>query len=120
MSRLYIAEKPSLGRAIATVLPKPHKNNNGYIEVGNGDIVTWCIGHLLEQVEPDAYDERYKKWNLADLPIVPEKWQLIPRKAAKQQLAVIKKLAKSATEIVHAGDPDRVLLRSFYGIHLLQ
>ncbi|NVP00446.1 DNA topoisomerase III, partial [Photobacterium damselae subsp. damselae] len=45
---------------------------------------------------------------------------LIPRKAAKQQLAVIKKLAKSATEIVHAGDPDRVLLRSFYGIHLLQ
>lgn len=61
-----------------------------------------------------------KKWNLADLPIVPEKWQLIPRKAAKQQLAVIKKLAKSATEIVHAGDPDRVLLRSFYGIHLLQ
>ncbi|HIF9177254.1 TPA: DNA topoisomerase III [Photobacterium damselae] len=107
MSRLYIAEKPSLGRAIATVLPKPHKNNNGYIEVGNGDIVTWCIGHLLEQVEPDAYDERYKKWNLADLPIVPEKWQLIPRKAAKQQLAVIKKLAKSATEIVHAGDPDR-------------
>ncbi|WP_416351520.1 DNA topoisomerase III, partial [Photobacterium damselae] len=78
MSRLYIAEKPSLGRAIATVLPKPHKNNNGYIEVGNGDIVTWCIGHLLEQVEPDAYDERYKKWNLADLPIVPEKWVVTP------------------------------------------
>ncbi|KJF95446.1 DNA topoisomerase III [Photobacterium angustum] len=107
MSRLYIAEKPSLGRAIAAVLPRPHKNNNGYIEVGNGDIVTWCIGHLLEQVEPDAYNERYKKWNLNDLPIIPEKWQLIPRKAAKQQLAVIKKLAKSASEIVHAGDPDR-------------
>ncbi|WP_422766768.1 DNA topoisomerase III [Photobacterium leiognathi subsp. mandapamensis] len=107
MSRLYIAEKPSLGRAIAAVLPRPHKNNNGYIEVGNGDIVTWCIGHLLEQVEPDAYDARYKKWNLDDLPIIPQKWQLIPRKAAKQQLAVIKKLAKSATEIVHAGDPDR-------------
>lgn len=42
MTRLYIAEKPSLGRAIAAVLPRPHKNNNGYIEVGNGDIVTWC------------------------------------------------------------------------------
>ncbi|WP_305845683.1 DNA topoisomerase III [Photobacterium kishitanii] len=107
MSCLYIAEKPSLGRAIAAVLPRPHKNNTGYIEVGNGDIVTWCIGHLLEQVEPDAYDARYKKWHLEDLPIVPQQWQLIPRKAAKQQLAVIKKLAKTATSVVHAGDPDR-------------
>ncbi|PSU62592.1 DNA topoisomerase III [Photobacterium phosphoreum] len=107
MSCLYIAEKPSLGRAIAAVLPRPHKNNTGYIEVGNGDIVTWCIGHLLEQVEPDAYDARYKKWHLDDLPIVPQQWQLIPRQAAKQQLAVIKKLAKTATSVVHAGDPDR-------------
>ncbi|MDX1303747.1 DNA topoisomerase III [Photobacterium sp.] len=107
MTRLYIAEKPSLGRAIAAVLPRPHKNNNGYIETGNGDIVTWCIGHLLEQVEPDAYDEKYKKWNMADLPIIPEQWQLVARKSAKQQLAVIRKLAKLATEVVHAGDPDR-------------
>ena len=74
----------------------------------------------MEQVEPDAYDARYKKWHLDDLPIVPEQWLLTPRKAAKQQLAVIKKLAKTATSVVHAGDPDRVLLRSFYGIHLLQ
>lgn len=107
MTRLYIAEKPSLGRAIAAVLPRPHKNNNGYIETGNGDIVTWCIGHLLEQVEPDAYDEKYKKWNMTDLPIIPEQWQLSPRKSAKQQLAVVRKLAKQATDIVHAGDPDR-------------
>jgi DNA topoisomerase-3 len=107
MTRLYIAEKPSLGRAIAAVLPRPHKNNNGYIETGNGDIVTWCIGHLLEQVEPDAYDEKYKKWNMADLPIIPDQWQLSPRKSAKQQLAVVRKLAKQATDIVHAGDPDR-------------
>lgn len=110
MSCLYIAEKPSLGRAIAAVLPRPHKNNTGYIEVGNGDIVTWCIGHLLEQVEPDAYDARYKKWHLDDLPIVPQQWQLIPRQAAKQQLAVIKKLAKTATSVVHAGDPDAVTI----------
>ncbi|MGF1683362.1 DNA topoisomerase III [Photobacterium minamisatsumaniensis] len=107
MTCLYIAEKPSLGRAIAAVLPRPHKNQNGYIEVGNGDIVTWCIGHLLEQVEPDAYDEKYKKWNLADLPIVPEQWQLSPRKSAKQQLAVVRKLCKQASDVVHAGDPDR-------------
>ncbi|OAN13613.1 DNA topoisomerase III [Photobacterium jeanii] len=107
MPRLFIAEKPSLGRAIAAVLPRPHKNNQGYIETADGDIVTWCIGHLLEQVEPDAYDEKYKKWNMGDLPIVPQQWQLVPRKSAKQQLAVVKKLAKQATDIVHAGDPDR-------------
>ncbi|KKD01356.1 DNA topoisomerase III [Photobacterium halotolerans] len=107
MTRLYIAEKPSLGRAIAAVLPRPHKNHQGYIEVANGDIVTWCIGHLLEQVEPDAYDPRYKKWNLDDLPIIPEQWQLAPRKSAKQQLSVVRKLVKQADEVIHAGDPDR-------------
>ncbi|MCF7354205.1 DNA topoisomerase III [Vibrio sp. CK2-1] len=107
MVRLFIAEKPSLGRAIASALPKPHKNEQGYIRCGNGDIVTWCIGHLLEQVEPDAYDDRYKKWNLADLPIIPEQWQLRPRAAAKKQLSVIKQLFKQKPDLVNAGDPDR-------------
>ncbi|WP_060982265.1 DNA topoisomerase III [Vibrio splendidus] len=107
MSRLIIAEKPSLGRAIAAALPNPQKKDQGFIKCGNGDVVTWCIGHLLEQVEPDAYDDRYKKWNLADLPIVPEQWQLRPRKTSSKQLTVIRKLLKEATQIVHAGDPDR-------------
>ncbi|PMM05814.1 DNA topoisomerase III [Vibrio kanaloae] len=107
MSRLIIAEKPSLGRAIAAALPNPQKEDQGFIKCGNGDVVTWCIGHLLEQVEPDAYDDRYKKWNLADLPIVPEQWQLRPRKTSSKQLTVIRKLLKDATQIVHAGDPDR-------------
>ncbi|GAB2655822.1 DNA topoisomerase III [Vibrio panuliri] len=107
MSRLFIAEKPSLGRAIANALPKPHKNEQGFIRCGNGDIVTWCIGHLLEQVEPDVYDERYKKWNLNDLPIVPEQWQLRPRKSASKQLSVVRKLLKESEQIIHAGDPDR-------------
>ena len=107
MSRLFIAEKPSLARAIADALPKPHKKDQGFITCGNGDIVTWCIGHLLEQVEPDAYDERYKKWNLADLPIIPEQWQLRPKKTASKQLTVIKKLVKQAGQLIHAGDPDR-------------
>lgn len=107
MSRLFIAEKPSLGRAIAAALSGPKKNEQGYIRCGNGDVVTWCIGHLLEQVEPDAYDERYKKWNLLDLPIVPQQWQLRPRKSASKQLTVVKKLLKESTQIVHAGDPDR-------------
>lgn len=107
MSRLIIAEKPSLGRAIAAALPNPQKKGEGFIQCGNGDVVTWCIGHLLEQVEPDAYEERYKKWNLVDLPIVPEQWQLRPRKSSSKQLTVIRKLLKDAKQIVHAGDPDR-------------
>ncbi|ROV61948.1 DNA topoisomerase III [Vibrio ponticus] len=107
MSRLFIAEKPSLGRAIAAALPGPKKNEQGFIRCGNGDVVTWCIGHLLEQVEPDVYDERYKKWNLNDLPIVPEQWQLRPRKSASKQLTVVRKLLKESAQIIHAGDPDR-------------
>lgn len=107
MTRLFIAEKPSLARAIADALPKPHKKEQGCIRCANGDIVTWCIGHLLEQVEPDAYDERYKKWNMADLPIIPQQWQLRPRKSSSQQLTVVRKLLKEATQIIHAGDPDR-------------
>ncbi len=107
MSRVFIAEKPSLGRAIAAALPRPHRSHDGYIEVGNGDMVTWCIGHLLQQVPPDAYDERYKRWSLEDLPIVPGKWRLAPRSSARKQLAVIRKLLKGAPALVHAGDPDR-------------
>lgn len=104
---LYIAEKPSLGRAIAGALPKPHKNHKTHIEVGNGDIVTWCIGHILEQAEPDAYDEKYKKWQLADLPIIPNEWILKPKYQTRSQLAVIRKLVKQAKQLIHAGDPDR-------------
>lgn len=105
--RLFIAEKPSLGRAIAEVLPKPHRKGDGYIECGNGQVVTWCIGHLLEQAQPDAYDSRYARWNLSDLPIVPEKWQLQPRASVTKQINVIKRLLAEASEVIHAGDPDR-------------
>ncbi|PKH26870.1 DNA topoisomerase III [Enterobacterales bacterium CwR94] len=105
--RLFIAEKPSLARAIADVLPKPHRRGDGYIQCGNDQMVTWCVGHLLEQVEPDKYDPRYARWNLADLPIIPEKWQLQPRPSVAKQLNVIKDLLGRATEVVHAGDPDR-------------
>ncbi|ORT49436.1 DNA topoisomerase III [Vibrio sp. qd031] len=107
MTRLYIAEKPSLGRAIADALPKPHSKQNGYIQCADGSVVTWCIGHLLEQADPDEYDSRYKKWNSADLPIVPDQWILKPRKSSSKQLTVVKKLIKSSSEIIHAGDPDR-------------
>jgi DNA topoisomerase-3 len=105
--KLYIAEKPSLGRAIAAALPKPHKKQNGYIELGNGDVVSWCIGHILEQAEPESYDVEFKKWRAEHLPIIPDQWQLKPKAQTKAQLAVLRKLVKSASQIVHAGDPDR-------------
>jgi DNA topoisomerase-3 len=107
MSRLFIAEKPSLARAIAAALPSPQKKGEGFIKCSNGDVVTWCIGHLLEQVEPDVYDEKYKRWSLEDLPIVPQQWKLKPRKSASKQLTVIRTLLKEFDSIVHAGDPDR-------------
>ena len=105
--KLYIAEKPSLGRAIADALPKPHKKHDGYIEVANGDCVSWCIGHLLEQAEPDDYNAQFKKWRFDDLPIVPEQWQLKAKSKTRKQLSVLKKLIKQAAQLVHAGDPDR-------------
>lgn len=105
--RLFIAEKPSLARAIADVLPQPHRRQDGYIACGNDQVVTWCIGHLLEQAEPDQYDARFARWSLSDLPIIPEKWQLKPRDAVTKQLNVIKQLLLKADEVIHAGDPDR-------------
>lgn len=105
--KLYIAEKPSLGRAIADVLPRPHKKQQGCIELANGDVVSWCIGHLLEQAEPDAYNDAFKSWKLEHLPIVPQEWQLKAKSQTRSQLTVLRKLVKQADQIVHAGDPDR-------------
>ncbi|WP_353802895.1 toprim domain-containing protein, partial [Shigella sonnei] len=85
----------------------PHKKHDGYIEVANGDCVSWCIGHLLEQAEPDDYNEKYKKWRFDDLPIIPEQWQLKAKTKTRKQLTVLKKLIKQADQLVHAGDPDR-------------
>lgn len=104
---LYIAEKPSLGRAIADVLPKPHKKGDGFIEAANGNCVSWCVGHLLEQAEPDAYNPEFKAWKFEHLPIVPDKWQLTPKAATRSQLTVLKRLVKQASMLVNAGDPDR-------------
>jgi DNA topoisomerase-3 len=109
--KLYIAEKPSLGRAIAdgltSLLNKPHRKQQGYIELANGDVVSWCIGHLLEQAEPDAYNAAYKSWKLEHLPIVPQEWQLKAKSQTRSQLTVLRKLVRQADQIVHAGDPDR-------------
>ncbi|MDF3917612.1 DNA topoisomerase III [Salinicola salarius] len=104
--RLIVAEKPSLARAIADALPVKATRRDGYLEAGD-TVVSWCLGHLLEQAPPERYDPRYKQWRLDDLPIIPQRWQLVPRSQARSQLAVLRKLIKSADSVVHAGDPDR-------------
>lgn len=108
--RLYIAEKPSLGRAIAAALPGPVQKGPGWLRCGEGEqacVVSWCIGHLLEPAEPARYDTRWKHWRLQDLPVFPEQWQLMPRPEVAQQLKVLMSLIRKATLIYHAGDPDR-------------
>ncbi|QTF94192.1 DNA topoisomerase III [Halomonas sp. BM-2019] len=104
--RLIIAEKPSLARAIAAALPGSSRQQEGALTVGE-TTVTWCLGHLLEQAPPDAYDPALKQWRLDALPILPDRWKLTPRPKARGQLAVIRRLLKGAREVVHAGDPDR-------------
>ncbi|SFG61568.1 DNA topoisomerase III [Neptunomonas qingdaonensis] len=104
---LYIAEKPSLGRAIADALPTPHKKGDGCIYVGKGDVVSWCIGHLLEQAQPESYDPVFKKWSIAHLPIVPDQWKLEVKPKTKKQFTILKKLIKQADVLVNVGDPDR-------------
>lgn len=111
--RLFIAEKPSVAKAISEALGVTGRGD-GYIECG-GSIVTWCFGHMLEQAEPDEYTpddvprgkSGNKIWRVEELPIIPEEWILHPKKDAKKQLAVIGKLIKNAEEVVNAGDPDR-------------
>jgi len=104
--RLFIAEKPSLGKAIAAELGGPKTYGDGFIECGS-DCVTWCFGHVLEMAKPEHYNEAYAKWRAEDLPIIPDAWALLPKDDAKKQLATIGTLLKKATEIVNAGDPDR-------------
>ncbi|MBQ7704619.1 MAG: DNA topoisomerase 3 [Selenomonadaceae bacterium] len=103
--KLYIAEKPSMAREIAACLKNP-KNGNGFIKT-EGGVVTWLFGHVLRQVEPEAYDAKYKFWRAEDLPIVPQIWKLEVDPKAAEQFNIVKKLIKDADEIIHAGDPDR-------------
>ncbi|MCF0155276.1 MAG: DNA topoisomerase, partial [Veillonella sp.] len=106
--RLFIAEKPSMGREISKYLPEQKRvqKNNGFIVQGD-DVVTWAFGHVLEQAEPGDYDDKYKRWNAEDLPIVPEQWKLLVTESSKSQFETIKMLIEKADIIVNAGDPDR-------------
>lgn len=110
--RLFIAEKPSLGKAIAQFLPVrgssqgPAGKPPTHIVAGD-DVVTWCFGHLLEMAQPEDYDAAYKQWSFDTLPMVPEQWLLVPKDSAKDQIKAIKALLAKATSVVNAGDPDR-------------
>ncbi|CAI8938329.1 DNA topoisomerase III [Pseudomonas marginalis] len=103
--RLYLCEKPSQAKDIAAVLGAGRRGDGCWL--GNGVTVTWCIGHLLETAPPDAYDAKYKRWVLADLPIVPEKWKMLVKPKTASQFKAVKRLLGEAQELVIATDADR-------------
>ncbi len=106
---LVIAEKPSVGRDLTRVLPGPFQKQEGYLD-GPDHVVTWAVGHLVQLAEPDEYDAKYKKWRMADLPIVPDKFKLVVRdERSKKQMSVVSKQLKRAdvTAVVNACDAGR-------------
>jgi len=88
---LVIAEKPSVGRDLSRVLPGPFRRGEGHLE-GPDHILTWAVGHLVQLAEPDEYDDKYKRWRMADLPIVPERFKLVVRdERSRRQMNVVKR-----------------------------
>jgi DNA topoisomerase-3 len=106
---LVIAEKPSVGQDLARVLPSSFMKNEGFLE-GEDHVITWAVGHLVQLAEPDEYDPKFKKWRMADLPIVPEKFKLIVRdERSKKQMTVVSKQLKrdDVDGVVNACDAGR-------------
>ena len=97
---LVVAEKPSVGAAYAKVLGATSRQD-GYLE-GNGYLVSWCVGHLVELAPPNVYDAKYVKWSIADLPILPERWQYLVSASTKKQFGILQKL-------MHRPDVDSVI-----------
>ena len=104
---MIVTEKPSVAMAYAKVLGA-HGRQDGYLE-GSGYLISWCVGHLVELAPPSAYGERYVKWNIADLPILPEKWQYLVSASTKKQFSVLKKLLHRADveTVVNSCDAGR-------------
>ena len=105
--KLVLAEKPSVAQSIAKVIGA-NKRYNGYLE-GNEYVVSWCIGHLIELSQPEAYNDKYSKWNYKDLPIIPEQWQYKVSPVTQKQFAVIQSLMKrkDIDSIICATDAGR-------------
>ena len=105
--KLVIAEKPSVAQSIAKVIGAD-KREDGYLE-GNGYIVSWCVGHLVELASPESYDEKYEKWRYDDLPILPSQWNYQIAAATRKQFSILKKLMEreDVTGLVEATDAGR-------------
>ena len=106
---LVIAEKPSVGRDLARVLPGAFTKHEGYLE-GPEHVITWAVGHLVQLAEPDEYDPKLKKWRMADLPIVPPKFKLVVRdERSRKQMNVVKRQLKrdDIDKVVNACDAGR-------------
>lgn len=105
--KLVIAEKPSVAQSIAKVIGA-YERKDGYLE-GSGYIVSWCVGHLVELAQADAYNEAYKKWNYEQLPIVPDQWKYEVAASTKKQFYILKELMKreDVTELVESTDAGR-------------
>ena len=104
---MIVTEKPSVAMAYSKVLGV-HGRQDGYLE-GNGYIVSWCVGHLVELAPPSAYGEQYVKWSITDLPILPQKWQYLVSVPTKKQFGILKKLMHrtDVESIVCATDAGR-------------
>ncbi|MEA2310983.1 MAG: topoisomerase, partial [Solirubrobacteraceae bacterium] len=98
---LVIAEKPSVGRDLTRVLPGQFSKHEGYLE-SDSHVVTWAVGHLVQLAEPDEYDAKYKKWRMADLPIVPDRFRLVVRdeRSRKQMTVITRMLGRDDVELV--------------------
>ena len=105
--RLVISEKPSVAMAYAKVLGATSRKD-GYLE-GNGYLVSWCVGHLVELAPPNVYDAKYVKWSIADLPILPQKWQYLVSASTKKQFGILKDLMNrpDVDSIICATDAGR-------------
>ena len=104
MNKLIITEKPSVSAAYAALLGAK-KRMDGYWE-GNGYLVSWCLGHLVELAGTESYDERYAKWNRADLPILPDPWQMKVAHSRKKQFETLRTLLhrEDVSEVINACD----------------
>jgi DNA topoisomerase-3 len=106
---LVIAEKPSVGRDLARVLPGPFAKHEGWLE-GPEHVITWAVGHLVQLAEPEEYDPKFKRWRMADLPIVPSRFKLVVRdERSRKQFTVVKNQVHrdDVDEVVNACDAGR-------------
>ncbi len=117
MYRLVIAEKPSVAQSIAKVIGATNRED-GYME-GNGFLVSWCVGHLIELANPEFYNEKYEKWRYEDLPILPENWEYQVSESTKKQFKILKGLMErddvsSLVEATDAGREGELIFRLVY------